>query len=184
MAQILLPSAAVLRVAAPSDKTFVRSLAKKFSAEVGFLPDAALDWYLENAGVQLAMENDEPAGYLLGRDQLRWNIAIRPIFQAAIHFDAQRMHHGLALVTRREADAVEAGQVAIQACCREELDANRFWLAAGFEQICRMNPNNARGRPVICWRKQITPFRPKWFTAPPPRSGIRAATTVLATAKP
>lgn len=180
MVQILLPQPSTLRIASPQDMSFVRSLAREFSNEVGFIPQQALDWYIDAGGVNLVLENGEPAGYLLGRDQLRWNIAIRPIFQAAIHFDAQRRHHGLALVNAREDAAREAGQVALQACCREGLEANEFWRLAGFEEICRLDPSNSRGKNVVCWRKQITEHRPAWFTVPPPVSGYRKRTSVTA----
>jgi hypothetical protein len=177
MVQILLPAATSIATATAQDKTFVRSLAKKFSNAVGFIPDAALDWYLDASCVNLAVENGEPAGYLLGRDQLRWNFAIRPIFQAAICFDAQRRHIGLALVDAREDAAREAGQVALQANCREGLDANHFWQQAGFVEICRMKPDTARAKEVICWRKLLAPFEPRWFRQPPPLSGYRRMRT-------
>lgn len=164
---LLLPSKEV-RPATPADLSFILQLQKRFSNELGFLPKIALEWYLENHRVLLATENDEPAGYVLGRDLLRWNPAIRPITQAAIQFDAQRRGAGLALVRRTEDEGREAGQVATQACCREGIDANDFWQLAGYEKICQLTPQTKRNQPMNIWRKQLTIFRPEWFTLPPP----------------
>jgi N-acetylglutamate synthase-like GNAT family acetyltransferase len=180
MAQILLPGNATLRVATPADHTFIRSLARKFSNEIGFIPDTARDWYVDAGRVTLALENGDPAGYLLGRDSLRWNRSIRPITQAAIHFDAQRRHNGLTLVAATEAAAREAGQVVTQANCREGIDANDFWRIAGYECIARLDPANARGKMINVWRKQLTDFRPIWFESPPPVAGYLARRTTIA----
>lgn len=162
------------RIATAADKLYIDSLAKKFSNEVGFLPNVALEAYIAMGGVQLGLENGEPAGYILSRGYLRWNIALRPITQAAVQFDAQRRHLGLELVHRAENDARDVGQIAIQACCREGLDANDFWKAAGFREICRLDPRSARGRNIIVWRKPLTAHIPPWFILPPPVHGYRA----------
>lgn len=169
-----------IRQATEADRLFVDSLQKKFSKQLGFIPDAALDWYLSAGRILLTLENEEPAGYVLGREYLRWNFSIRPITQAAVCFDAQRRHIGLALVNRTEADARRVGQVALQACCAEGLDANEFWKAAGFVEICRLKPDNARKRQIIVWRKLLIAWEPTWFRAPPPVHGTRARKTTTA----
>lgn len=151
------------------------ALARRHTNEIGFIPGQAYENLIDMQRVQLALENGDPAGMILGRAALRWCIAMRPITQAAIQFDAQRRHHGLALVTREATDARASGQVALQACCREGLEANEFWRIAGFQEICRLDPTNARNRKVICWRKSLVPgFIPKWFHVPPPVSGHKA----------
>jgi N-acetylglutamate synthase-like GNAT family acetyltransferase len=171
----LLPGNRQILTATHGHARFIRDLQNKFCKALGFIPDAATAWYIDHGQVSLALENDDPAGMLLGRDALRWNPAIRPIFQAAIAFDAQRRHHGLTLVERTAADARDAGQMAVQANCAEGLEANEFWRLAGFEAICRMTPRNARKRAIICWRMQLHPtFRPTWFDVAPPVAGHHA----------
>jgi hypothetical protein len=167
-----------IRIATPREKLFILDLARKFSNQLGFIPAVALDWYLDNALITEVMENDTPAGYLLGRPSLRWNRAIRPITQAAVCFDAQRRHLGLALIAHAQVQALAAGQIAIQANCREGIDANEFWLAAGFQLICKLDPNNARGKAVNCWRKLLGTTRPAWFDLPPQYAGHRARKVV------
>lgn len=166
-----------VRIATPADLQFVLALQRKHTNAVGHLPTAAIEWYIAHERCTLAIENAEPAGYVLGRAALRWCIALRPITQAAICFDAQRRHHGLALVAAETTAAGEAGQIAIQAMCREGLDANEFWAAAGFDKIGSYAPGNARAREVICWRKQLTPYRPKWFEIMPPVAGWKGKRT-------
>lgn len=155
------------------DLPFLIDLQKKNSAALGYLPAMALKWYADHRMVLLAKENEEPAGYILGRPSLRFNRAICPIYQAAVAFDAQRRHHGLALLERLEAIARGRGQLALQANCASDLEANEFWAAAGFRPIVCMTPDNARGRDLICWRKPLTKLIPSWFIEPPARAGGR-----------
>jgi N-acetylglutamate synthase-like GNAT family acetyltransferase len=169
-----------IRLATHKDLRFVEHLQKRFTNQIGFIPRAAVENLIDWRLCTIALENGAPAGMLLGRDRLRWNIAIRPITQAAIDFDAQRRHNGLALVSEVQNAARSAGQLALQCCCREGLEANEFWRAAGFEEVCRLDPQSARGRKVICWRKLVLPHvRPAWFLIPPPVSGHKARKTRL-----
>lgn len=170
----LFGNSTAIRPATPREMRFVIALQKRFSNQLGFLPREALEWYVQAGRLNLALENGEPAGYIVGREALRWNIAIRPITQAAIAFDAQRRHHGLALVADAETAACEAGQVAIQAMCREGIDANDFWKAAGFQLIGSYDPQTSRGRQMNCWRKQLTTAAPPWFFSLPSYAGHKA----------
>lgn len=174
--RLFIPSKSIV-IADADDLQFILHLQRKHSNALGFLPTPAIDWYINNSRVLLGRENDTEAGYLLGRTHLRWNHGIRPITQAAVAMDAMRRHLGLAMLQRTETAAREAGQLALQASCREGLDANEFWKAAGFEEICRLQPHNARRKLMIVWRKQITPVRPDWFNVPPPVAGWKAKRT-------
>lgn len=177
MREPLFPPDSLIRTATARDMSFVLELQQRHSNALGFLPRAALDWYIDAGRLSLVLENGDPAGYIVGRDKLRWNIALRPITQAAIDYSAQRRHHGLRLVARAALDAREAGQMAIQAMCREDLDSNAFWKAAGFEEIGRYAPQTARQKNMICWRLRLTNFTPAWFNIMPPVAGWRARST-------
>jgi N-acetylglutamate synthase-like GNAT family acetyltransferase len=168
------PPTPIVRTASIEDLKFVIALQKKFSNQLGFVPRQGLEWYLQAGRVSFVFENDCPAGYILGRDSFRWCIAMRPITQAAIAFDAQRRRHGLALVAAEETAAREAGQVALQAMCRSDLEANDFWIAAGFEEIGRYNPKTARRKTMICWRKRLITAVPTWYRHLPPVAGHKA----------
>jgi N-acetylglutamate synthase-like GNAT family acetyltransferase len=170
-------STETIRIATTDDLTYINSLMRKHAGAVGFMPFAGLEWLIQRQLIKIALENGEPAGYLLGRKQYRWAPLMRPITQAAIQYDAQRRHLGSALVKLIEADARAAGQIALQCCCAADLDANQFWSAEGFKPICWLTPDNARKRPVICWRKPLASRLPLWFAQPPPRSGHQGLTT-------
>lgn len=166
-------NAAVVR-GIPTHVSAIVHLQKKFSNQLGFLPTKALEWYLENQHVGVAKENGEPVGYVLGRPAFKYQPLMRPITQAAVFLDAQRRHHGLALVNAVCEKAANAGQIVVQASCAADIDAVDFWHDAGFYPIGHHQLENARGREVIVFRRLLVPQCPDWFWTPPPRSGHRA----------
>lgn len=167
-----------IRRATPADQHFIEHLARVHTNALGFIPRVGLEAYIERGHVELATENGQPAGYLLGRPSFRWQPLMCPITQAAICYDAQRRHHGLSLVDERAAAALSRRQLALQAICREGLDANTFWKEAGFEEIGRLHPWTARNRDLIVWRKLLTHTRPAWFDFMPPVAGHKARRTI------
>jgi undecaprenyl pyrophosphate synthase len=88
--------------------------------------------------------------------------------------DAQRRHHGLALLLKIEEEARQRGQVAIQANCAIGVEANEFWAAAGFKPIAHLTPQTKSQREIICWRKPLTRKLPAWFTVLPAKAGGRS----------
>ena len=168
------PGENVIRCATPGDLPYVTHLQKIHSNAVGFLPTKALEWYIDAGHLRVITENDDPAGYIVARPKFRWNNAMAPLTQTAIDFSAQRRHLGLALVLQHARIARERGQVAVQAMCRADLDANLFWSAAGFVEIGRYQPDNKRNQPIICWRKQLSARTPAWFNMMPPLAGWKA----------
>lgn len=165
---------AIVRTASTADLKFVDALQKKFGGCVGFLPKIAIETLIDQGSVKIAMENGDGAGYILSRPRLRWCPSMRSIAQACVAMDAQRRHHGLALLRQIESESVSAGLTAIQACCAVGLDSNEFWRQAGFFPIAHMTPDNVRGREIICWRKPLTAKVPAWFTELPKFAGHRA----------
>lgn len=145
-----------VRIATPADLSFVKHLQKRFSNQLGFLPTAAIEWYLSAGRVTLVLENQEPAGYLLGRRRLRCLPAVVPITQAAVCFDAQRRAHGVELVNAAAAAAAADGRTMLQAWCRSDLEANDFWAAVGFTAIALRRPPTSRGLPLILWRRPLS----------------------------
>jgi hypothetical protein len=105
---------------------------------------------------------------------LSWQPLLASVVQAAVCMDAQRRHHGLALLLRFEQEARARGQVALQANCAIGVEANEFWQAAGFKPIAHLTPATKSGRHIICWRKPLTRHLPSWFTDLPAKAGHRA----------
>jgi len=174
-----MPELSQIRIATERDLKFIDSLQKKHANAVGFLPKIAIETLVNQGAMRIAGENDDPAGYILSRPRLRWQPLMRSITQAAVAMDAQRRHHGLALLSQIASESRAAGLVAIQACCAVGLDSNEFWRAAGFMPIVHMRPQNVRGREIICWRLPLTTTLPIWFALPPRLAGHRAMTPTL-----
>lgn len=167
-------SDAHVTIAKPHHKKEVMELQRKFSNELGFLPSKAIDWYLEQSLVAVAAENGEPCGYLLGRERFAYQPLMRPITQAAVFMDAQRRHHGLALVNALCNRAVREGQHVVQCSCANDIDAVDFWLTAGFLPVGSHKLDNKRKRDIIVFRRLLVPHCPKWFWDPPHRAGHNA----------
>jgi N-acetylglutamate synthase-like GNAT family acetyltransferase len=170
-----LPESDQIRQATLADLKFIDHLQRKFANCVGFLPKVAIETLTEQGHVKLAIQNGEGAGYILSRRRLKWQPHMRSITQACVAMDAQRRHHGLALLSVVEAEARAEGLSALQACCAVSLDSNNFWRAAGFIPIVHMRPANVRGREIICWRKPLIDRLPAWFAMPPKHAGHHAA---------
>lgn len=163
------------RLAAGADARFVLALQRKFSNELGFIPGEALRHRIKLRQVSIALENGEPAGFILAAQELSQAKHIRPIFQAAICYDAQRRHHGLSLVGRLSQEARENGQSIIQCFCRQDIDANAFWRSAGFVQVALRDVNAVRGTPCVLWRKPLNIMTPAELSLIPHNHGSRGA---------
>lgn len=145
-----------LHTATLRDFKFVEDLARKFTNALGFIPREALNVRCARKEIEIARENDEPAGYLLSPPQLSSSPRIRPIFQAAVAMDAQRRHIGLALVERVAAAATADNKHFLQCFVRSDLESNEFFAAAGFRAVAIRTATTARGLPSILWRRQLT----------------------------
>jgi hypothetical protein len=168
-----------IRTGNVSDVTFLDHLQTKYKGCLGYFPKVALEAYLNTGLVTVATENNDNAGYLLGKDYLRYQPGIRPIFQAAVAMDAQRRHLGLALLDQLILKAKAASQQVIQANCAADIEAIEFWKAAGFQAIVAMQPDTYRARPIITWRLCVSETLPTWFWTPPARAGWRAGTPIV-----
>lgn len=126
---------------------YVLSLAKKHTDEIGFLPKATVEHYVRAGQVLLETENDEMCGFLIfgnGWPRLK-------IYQACVQLDAQRRAHGLAMVGKLIARASERGYEAVSLWCADDLPANEFWEAAGFQKLKSKPGGKRRNRKLNLW---------------------------------
>lgn len=122
-------------------------LAKKNSEAVSYIPAPRVEQYARYGSLCLAFENDEPCGFLIagnGWPQVR-------IYQACIQYDARRREHGMALVAGLAEKARARGCTDIRLWCADDLDANDFWRAAGFEFCGSRVGGTRRGRRHNLW---------------------------------
>lgn len=170
-----------VRLATPADLPFVQALQRRFSNQLGFLPNAALAWYLDNGRCSLVFDNGDPAGYVLGRPRLRPQPWVQPLTQTAVSFDAQRRTLGSALIDAAAADATANGRTILQAWCRTDIPANAFWLAAGFEPVALRKPETARAMPLLLWRRCLDATQRPLLHSLPAAAGWKASTQTAVT---
>ncbi len=151
------PDASVRR-ATLRDHPYIYELAKRHSNAIGFVPGEGIKKYIEQECVTLSRFRGQHAGYLLARHFHSGDRSIRHIVQAAISFDAQRLGNGLALVADLATAAKRSGQSILQCWCRESLDANHFWSAAGFVAVARRHASTGRKSPCLLWRRPLDPL--------------------------
>lgn len=158
-----------IRSALPEDVKFLDHLQKKFADQVGFLPMRALEANIERANVSIALENDEPAAYLLGKGNYLRDGHFGIIYQAAVSYDARRRLVGTALV-QHFIDHMEPMTRLIGLWCAQDIEANEFWNACGFEAIAARHGSRRKGRVHIFWVGRTPRGRheqmryPRWTT--------------------
>ena len=134
------------------DLKFIEHLSNRFNHAVGFIPRIALVNRIEGragGGVLLARVNKQEGGFLHYGSMIHNECRI---FQAAIDYDLQRQHHGLTLVNDFIERADDAGVRLITLRCRTDLNANRFWQAAGFRHV--QTERGMRGN-LFVWAKRL-----------------------------
>jgi hypothetical protein len=105
--------------------------------------------------VLLGRINGEPAGYLLAEPNSRDRPGLCLVHQACVEYDARHRSVGMKLVAAQRLAAQRAGAGIIQLWCRAELEANLFWLAAGFTPRLLREGGKAREIPLIGWRTGV-----------------------------
>lgn len=142
-------------MATAADLSFVLDLARKHAEQVGFIPAQGMANYVDRHAIDLAMENQDPAGYLLAKHKCPDLPGVTQIHQAAVCYDARRRAIGLELVKSTRRRSAAAGNGLMQLWCRGDLEANAFWLAAGFTPTGLRAGGTARNVPHVLWRMQI-----------------------------
>jgi len=141
-----------IRTATQADYAFIKDIQNKHRDEIGFIPPGATQREIEWGHILFAEENDDDAGFLLVQPTLGGQRTTAAIIQAAVRMDARRMKIGLALVAAIAAKAKSAGSTILQCWCRNDLDANMFWHAAGFHHIATRKGGTIKGIPCALWR--------------------------------
>jgi ribosomal protein S18 acetylase RimI-like enzyme len=148
------------RTARPQDLRFVLDLQRRFSNELGFVPAGGIERYIDWGCVQLATENDAPAGYVLARPPAARESHVAKIVQTAVSFDARRRQHGMQLIDQVCDISRDRGASIVQACVRWDLEANGFFRAAGFTAVMVREAPTARGEKHVIWRRPLTAVLP------------------------
>jgi hypothetical protein len=147
-----------IRRATLPDLKFIIDIQRRFTDQIGFLPKCKTEKSIYFGNVFLGNINGQEAGFLLYEPKLSCQPTTAIIVQAAIRMDAQRQTVGLHLVKNLCNLAYYNDSTVIQASCREDLEANIFWKAAGFTAIATRPGGKRRNFNIIIWRKQLRLF--------------------------
>lgn len=151
----------------PGHLAYVIALARRYTPALGFLPRPRLEQYARQGRLWLATEAGDPCGYLvLGNG---WPVL--NLYQVCIQEDAQRRTHGSALLARALRYAQAQGYAALGCWCAEDLEANQFWHANGFQRAGMRRRPNRRQRAHVRWVRAVpVPLQTRlWEAAGPER---------------
>lgn len=126
---------------------FVCDLMRANYEAVGFLPRPRVEDYVARQQVLVSSEGGELCGYVI----LGGGWPILKVYQTCVHFDARRLDHASALISRLEEEAFRRGCTSISLWCASDLEANAFWRAAGFFDVARRSGGVRRARDHIRW---------------------------------
>lgn len=138
------------------DLTYYRSLAKACSQQIGHLPLQAIQQKADRGSVFYASVNGDPVGFFVA-ELTRTDPRICAIYQAAVQMDARRRRHALEALTQIEALMGDRGAHLVRLWCREGLEAEAFWDAAGYEISWTKRGPTTRGLAVHCWSNSLIP---------------------------
>ena len=131
---------------------YAENLQRKNSDALGFLPRIALQRYEDDNQIIIETEGGDECGFLIyGKQWPDMTIA-----QACIDYDVRRQKHGIKLVNQLTSIANKRHESIILRC-RENLDANRFWNAAGFNLVGSVQGGSHAGtsRMINIWQYNI-----------------------------
>lgn len=108
---------------------YIDHLSRIESYCVGFLPLQAYEQAIDKGRVLLLFDNNQCAGYCIHGPTL----PLSKLYQVVVQADCRRIEHGTALVDAAVAHFNEGEAEAVSLHCAEDLEANAFWRAIGFQ---------------------------------------------------
>ena len=193
------------RLATMDDLPFIDRLQKQHSKQLGFFPRAQIEGYVRNGWMRIAEEvasseygvarEDEsspslathysslatPVGYVAFRDRYQKRDELGAVFQLCVDPTRQRGLIGATLL-QSAFDASAYGCRLFCCWCAQDLAANKFWEAMGFQAIAFRGGSTKKSRVHIFWQKRIradddaTPF---WFPSKTEGGALREDRLVL-----
>ena len=136
------------------DLKFILSEGKKGTNEIGFLPTEALERYIEKGWINLCENNGDRIGFSV----LQWSASTGRILQLWLIADARRAAAGLALLAVAKHKAAALFTQRLSCWCAEDLEANAFWQAVGFDATGTRKGGEARKRKQIKYEFDALPL--------------------------
>lgn len=139
-----------VRVALLTDLKFLDHLQRRFSHQIGYLPLSALESRVKRGCIFIGFENGQPIGFVHGVSPYLKRKDLAIIYQAAIDYDVRRRAIGTLIVQSwHAAVAPHASQVVLW--CGQDIEANLFWKALGFEALAWRPGSVIKGRIHVYW---------------------------------
>ncbi len=139
---------------------YVVSLQAKHREELGFLPRLALSEYVDRGQVWPSFENGDVVGYCLFYDGRNGHGPVRhpdvlKVHQVCTQYDARNLWRAAGLIGSVIRRAEQGGFRWVTARVAQEIDANGFWRAMGFELRGIVAGGAKRGRKLNVWRLRV-----------------------------
>lgn len=171
----------LVREAVEGDWGYIETLRRRESDALGFVPkDRYLSviekrpsygrdrWRYEN--VWTTEDNGDTTGFCYASFPVRTGVA--KLWQVCVQEDARRWHRALLLVETVERQARERGLHTVEARVAADLEANLFWMAAGYEPVAEERSTylarsaSKCGRMIVLYRKKLQePAQPQLWEA-------------------
>ena len=169
------------RVATMDDLSFIDRLQKLHSKQLGFFPRQQIEGYLKNGWMRIAEDAGAAVGYVAFRDRYQKRDELGAVFQLCVDPTRQRGLIGATLL--QSAFEASAYGCRLFCCwCAQDLAANKFWEAMGFQAIAFRGGSTKKSRVHLFWQKRIrvgddaTPF---WFPSKTDGGALREDRLVL-----
>jgi hypothetical protein len=181
MNAIVTKSPISIRPAVAEDLSFIDSLQKKHSKNVGWMQTKALEKKIEVGEIILAESAGEQIGYCIGTDRYFKHDDIGIIYQMNIVPGKQRGLVGASLL-KAQFERSAYGCKLYCCWCAQDLEANKFWEAMGFVPLAFRAGSEKKARVHIFWQRRIragdleTPY---WFPSQTTGGSIREDRLVL-----
>lgn len=135
---------------------FVLGVMRQNTNALGFIPRATIEQrYIAHQQIVLATKAGTPVGYLL--HGVARPGGVLTIAQHVVEYDYREHGYGMDAVRELIARAQTANCRAVVLRCAEDLHANQFWAAAGFERTARLTASNARQRAINVYTFDLWP---------------------------
>lgn len=142
----------IVKTARPADLRFILQMQRAESNALGFVPRARLEWEIARSRVLVAYEGRMKLGYTYMGSTAS---GVLPIYQCVTEAGVRRRAIGQAFIAACQQVASSGGAWGLECHCREELEANAFWQAMGFQCTYTRPGGAGRGRMLHTYERSI-----------------------------
>jgi GNAT superfamily N-acetyltransferase len=164
-----------IRHAWDSDVPEIVALLNPERNRVGFFPPGAVYDHVGRLGTAVALIGGKLVGVISGYRSLRYARWCRPITFLVVDPRYRRRGIATALVAHISRQAVDDGQLALQAWTRQDVPGWQLWTSLCFDPICVKHEPTADKKATILFRRRLTAVPHVDHFKAPPVAGWRAA---------